>query len=105
VQGEFEFGVPQFQQLYHPVLIAIAAGFALTAVGLVIRRWWAPIAVAAPGFLVGISLGGSSGRASALYIGSGVAVGLAGLALGFERKVRFAVVSAIASICNKRRTV
>ena len=24
--GEFRFGVPQFQQLYHPVLLAIAVG-------------------------------------------------------------------------------
>jgi hypothetical protein len=32
-QAEFDFGVPQFQQLYHPVLIAIATG-----VGLVIAR-------------------------------------------------------------------
>ncbi len=32
-QGEFDFGVPQFQQLYHPVLIATAA-----AVGLVAAR-------------------------------------------------------------------
>jgi hypothetical protein len=30
-QGEFDFGVPQFQQLYHPVLIALAASIALVA--------------------------------------------------------------------------
>lgn len=29
--GEFDFGVPQFQQLYHPVLVAMAASIALTA--------------------------------------------------------------------------
>jgi hypothetical protein len=29
LQGEFDFGVPQFNQLFHPVLIAIAAGIAL----------------------------------------------------------------------------
>ena len=28
-QGEFDFGAPQFQVLYHPVLIMAAAGFAL----------------------------------------------------------------------------
>jgi hypothetical protein len=32
-QAEFDFGVPQFQQLYHPVLIALATG-----AGLVIAR-------------------------------------------------------------------
>ena len=31
LQGEFDFGVPQFQQLYHPVLIALAASVALVA--------------------------------------------------------------------------
>jgi hypothetical protein len=29
LQGEFDFGVPQFNQLFHPVLIAVAAGIAL----------------------------------------------------------------------------
>ena len=28
--GEFDFGVPQFQQLYHPVLVVIAASIGLT---------------------------------------------------------------------------
>lgn len=32
LQGEFDFGVPQFRILYHPVLIALAAGVALVAV-------------------------------------------------------------------------
>lgn len=30
-QGEFDFGVPQFQQLYHPVLVSLAAGAGLVA--------------------------------------------------------------------------
>jgi hypothetical protein len=29
LQGEFDYGVPQFNQLFHPTLIAIAAGIAL----------------------------------------------------------------------------
>lgn len=29
--GEFDFGVPQFQQLYHPLLVAMAASIALAA--------------------------------------------------------------------------
>jgi hypothetical protein len=32
LQGEFDYGVPQFRQLYHPVLIALAASVALVAV-------------------------------------------------------------------------
>src|SRR5439155_26980847 len=31
-QGEFDFGVPQFRQLFHPVLIMLAASIALVAV-------------------------------------------------------------------------
>jgi hypothetical protein len=34
-QGEFDFGVPQFQLIYHPMLIMLAAG-----VGLVATRVW-----------------------------------------------------------------
>src|SRR5947208_8583917 len=34
LQGEFDFGVPQFRQLYHPVLIMLAASIALVAVRL-----------------------------------------------------------------------
>lgn len=30
-QGEFDFGVPQFRMIFHPMLIAFAAGMALTA--------------------------------------------------------------------------
>ncbi|HEY4097916.1 MAG TPA: hypothetical protein VGM33_20510, partial [Baekduia sp.] len=30
-QGEFDFGVPQFRMVFHPMLIALAAGLALTA--------------------------------------------------------------------------
>src|SRR3712207_5565435 len=30
-QAEFDFGVPQFRMLFHPVLIAFAAGVALVA--------------------------------------------------------------------------
>src|SRR5207253_1397581 len=29
LQGEFDYGVPQFRQLYHPVLIMLAAGIGL----------------------------------------------------------------------------
>src|SRR5205807_9666420 len=30
-QGEFDFGVPQFRLVWHPVLLALAAGIALVA--------------------------------------------------------------------------
>ncbi len=31
LQGEFDFGVPQFNLLYHPILVMLAAGIGLTA--------------------------------------------------------------------------
>ncbi|HET7483029.1 MAG TPA: hypothetical protein VFK89_09225 [Actinomycetota bacterium] len=40
-QGEFDFGVPQFQQLYHPVLIALAASVGLVAAREALGRWGA----------------------------------------------------------------
>ena len=40
-QGEFDFGVPQFQQLYHPVLIALAGSIGLVAARVTLGRWGA----------------------------------------------------------------
>jgi hypothetical protein len=49
-QLEFDMGIPQWQALYHPVLIAAAAGFALVASRMLLGRWGALRAVLA--FLV-----------------------------------------------------
>ncbi|HEX2031083.1 MAG TPA: SDR family NAD(P)-dependent oxidoreductase [Actinomycetota bacterium] len=49
-QGEFDFGVPQFQQLYHPVLVSLAAGAGLVAARVALGRGGA--VAAAAGFLV-----------------------------------------------------
>jgi hypothetical protein len=40
-QAEFDFGVPQFQLLYQPVLIAFAAGVALVCARSLLGRWGA----------------------------------------------------------------
>jgi len=45
-QGEFDFGVPQFQQLYHPVLVVAAASIGLVAARAGLGRWGAVKAVA-----------------------------------------------------------
>ena len=45
-QGEFDFGVPQFRLLFHPVLLAFAAGVALTMGRIVAGRGAALGAVA-----------------------------------------------------------
>ena len=95
-QGEFSFGVPQFQQLYHPILIAVAAGIALTTTRLVIGRWWA-VAVALIGVGIGTGnlFGRQTSRPAALYVTCAVAVELAGLLFGIERRLRFAVASGL----------
>lgn len=45
-QGEFDYGVPQFNQLFHPLLIAFAASLALVLARTVIGRGGALAAVA-----------------------------------------------------------
>lgn len=39
VQGEFDFGVPQFQVLFLPILVALAAGFALVLARVALGPW------------------------------------------------------------------
>lgn len=101
VQGEFAFGVPQFQQLYHPVLYALAAGFGLTAIALVTRRWWAPLIVAGVGVLVGAGdqfaeAASSEPRSASLYVVAGIAVAVVAKLVGTKRRGRFAVGAGIA---------
>ena len=47
VQGEFDFGVPQFQVLYLPILIALAAGFTLVLARIALGPWGAVKAMVA----------------------------------------------------------
>lgn len=93
-QGEFTFGVPQFQQLYHPVLVMIAGGFAFVAIRLILGRWWGlGVAVANMG-LFSSRLADGHGpvvtRSGGIYIASAVAVEFAAFILGTDRRLRFA---------------
>ena len=63
LQLEFDLGVPQFQQLYHPVMIAFAAGAGLTLARLALGRYGALRALAS--YLVIRSI-------LALFIGPGL---------------------------------
>jgi hypothetical protein len=95
VQGEFSFGVPQWQQLYHPVLVCLAAGAALTIIRLVHGPGWA-LGIAAVLAVAGSTelLGGGDPidtRSGALYLGSALAVEVVARALGTERRLRFAL--------------
>ena len=98
-QGEFDFGVPQFQVLYHPLLIAAAGGLALVAARAAIGTGGALLAVAnflglrlVLGALVGGALNHSYPRFP-LYLAAAVAVEVAAWWLGTEQRVRFALVS------------
>jgi hypothetical protein len=98
VQGEFAFGVPQFQQLYLPVLIAAAAGFLFVAARLALGPGWA-FGVSAVGYLMErflfMDTGPLTTKATALYVGSGLVVEVVAAALGTRRRARFAVVSGL----------
>ncbi|HEY2813401.1 MAG TPA: hypothetical protein VGJ03_08060 [Acidimicrobiales bacterium] len=99
--GEFRYGVPQFQQLYHPVLLMLAAAFAFVPTRVILGRGWT-IVLALATFLPD-SIGhimGSSGdfvptRTPGLFITSAIAVELAAVIVGTERRLRFALVSGV----------
>lgn len=99
LQGEFDFGVPQFQVLYLPVLMAAASGFALVLARLALGRGGAAKALVA--FLVirglvALLIGGALNHTVPrfpLYLAAMLAVEGVGWWLGTERRLRFAVVS------------
>ena len=97
VQGEFSYGVPQWQQLFHPVLVCLAAGLALVLIRLVHGPWWT-IGIAAGIFLFG--LGGTDGpietRSGAVYLASAVLVEVVAAVAGTTRRLRFALLSGAA---------
>jgi hypothetical protein len=101
LQVEFDFGVPQFRLLEHPVLIATAASIALVTARLRVGRGGALIAV---GFFLGVRVLLAVGVAAfdrvdlhaPLYLGSAVLVEVVALVLGTERPLRFGVTSGVA---------
>jgi hypothetical protein len=94
-QGEFTFGVPQFQQLYHPVLVMIAGGFAFVAIRMVLGSWWGLGIAVANVALFSSHLSESRGpvhtRTGGIYLASALAVELAARLVGTERRLRFAI--------------
>jgi hypothetical protein len=97
VLGEFEFGVPQFQQLYHPVLICLAAGIALVSSRLVLGPGNALIVggLAALSRVLNTPSHVVQTRSAALYLAPALAVELAALFLGTTRRMRFAIASGV----------
>ena len=99
-QAEFDFGVPQFQLLYQPVLIAFAAGVALVCARSVLGRWGAfqvlGIYFAIRGLLalfVGVVVGYTTPRFP-LYVAEAAAVELAALAAARSPQ-RFALLAGV----------
>ena len=101
-QGEYTFGVPQFNQLFHPILICLAAGLALVATRLVHGRWWTLGIVSVSALLMSSHLVGSDSsspvhtRFGALYIVSALCVEVVAIAIGTQRRLRFAVTAGLA---------
>jgi hypothetical protein len=100
-QIEFDFGVPQFRQVFQPMLIAAAAAFALVAARIMLGRGAAVIAaLLAIGLRGGVALLvgpilGSPINWFALYLGPAVVVELIGLTPLFKRPVVFGAVSGL----------
>ncbi|MBV9663593.1 MAG: hypothetical protein JOZ37_06475, partial [Actinobacteria bacterium] len=97
VLGEFEFGVPQFQQLYHPLLICLAAGVALVLSRLVLGPGNALLigGIAALTRILNTPSHVVQTRSAALYLAPALAVELAALIFGVTRRARFAIASGI----------
>ncbi|HUR51340.1 MAG TPA: hypothetical protein VMZ11_04375 [Mycobacteriales bacterium] len=99
LQDEFDMGVPQFNPLYHPILIALAAGIALTAARVRIGRGAALQAVLfflAVRGIWALLIGGVFELTTPhmpLYLVEALLVEGVAATLGTQRALRFALVS------------
>ncbi|HWC12412.1 MAG TPA: hypothetical protein VG455_14475 [Acidimicrobiales bacterium] len=100
-QGEFDFGGPQFQVVFLPILIAAAAGFVLVLARLALGPWGAVKAVVA--FLVlrvllGLMIGGALDHTYPdfpLYLPSALLVEAAAAWLGTRRRLHLGLVAGV----------
>ncbi|MBX5468372.1 MAG: hypothetical protein IRZ21_00555 [Thermoleophilaceae bacterium] len=101
LQGEFDFGVPQFQLVYHPILLMLAAGAGLVTARLYLGRFGA---LAAALFFVGMRGGlslvigpvlGMSTLHFPLYLAEAVCVELAAARLGRRRPLALGAASGV----------
>ncbi|MDQ6910412.1 MAG: hypothetical protein M3Z84_06470, partial [Actinomycetota bacterium] len=101
-QGEFDFGAPQFQLLYLPILVMAAAGITLVLAQIALGRLGALKVVFAYLVLRGglaLIVGGALNHTVPrfpLYIASALLVEAVAWKLGTEDRLRFAVVSGAA---------
>ena len=98
--GEFSFGVPQFQQIFHPMILVIACAFAFVTIRLVLGRWWG-LGIAVANMLTSTNLLSGSDdapihtRVVGLYVTSAIAVEIVAWVIGTERRLRFGVASGV----------
>lgn len=98
--GEFSFGVPQFQQIFHPMILVLASAFAFVTTRLVLGPWWS-VGIAAFNLLTASSLLDNGDRAPietknvGLYVTSALAVELVALLFGTNNRIRFAIASGV----------
>ncbi len=99
--GEFAFGVPQFQQLFHPIILCIASSFAFVAIRIAIGPG---SAIGIAGFTFGMGVTGFLGgggdlpaktKMAGFYVASALAVEIVALLLGTTKRARFAVASGV----------
>jgi hypothetical protein len=101
-QGEFDFGVPQFQLVFQPMLIAWAAGIALVTARIWGGRWSALVAVAffiAIRGIVSIFVGPIMGEATPhfpLYIVEALLVEGIAYLMSTRKPIRFGVACGLA---------
>jgi hypothetical protein len=98
LQVEFDFGVPQFRGVFHPVLIALGAGVALVAVRIRLGRGGALLALAffwvARGALtLGIVALGRSTQHIPLYVAEALIVELVAAVVGRHRQLTLGAVA------------
>ena len=102
LQDEFDMGVPQFNAVYHPILIAIAASIGLVAARLRIGRFGAIQAALVFCFLRGswaLIISGAFGLTMPhmpTYLAEAVLVELIALVVPLTRQVLFGAVSGLA---------
>ncbi len=99
VQAEFDYGVPQFQALYLPLLIMIAAGMALVLARIALGPWGAvKVVLVYLGLrgLLALVVGGVFNHTVPrfpLYLASALAVEAAAAWVGTRSRLRFGVVA------------
>ncbi len=102
LQAEFDFGVPQFQLVYQPILLMLAAGIALVAARVRLGRGGAIFTVAfflllrgALAIIVGPVLGRTTPHFP-LYLVEALVVEAVALGIPISRRLRFALASGAA---------